>query len=96
MQTLFYLLADKYPSAAQCAAALGLTRQAYSQAQKRRQLSNSAALKAAALLDIDAGKALLINATAKDLPAPISDPCPNPATDQTPAEPAPPPLYYVK
>lgn len=78
MQNLFALLSAHYPSNAQCAAALGLSRQAYQQAQTRRRLSDRATIRAAALLNIDPGAALLLNHTAaNDAPAPILDAAPN-------------------
>lgn len=61
MESLFARLAVKYPSAAQCAAALGLTRQAYCQAEKRRHLSERKAILAGNLLGISPSEALLIN-----------------------------------
>jgi transcriptional regulator with XRE-family HTH domain len=69
-------LASRYPSAAQLAAALGISRQALSQARQRGRLSEAVTLRAAALLNIDPGAALLENATAKPPPAPISHPAP--------------------
>ena len=63
MPALFSALEGIYTSAAKIAAALGMTRQAYNQAAKRRRLSDRAAIRAAALLNIDPGQALLTNAT---------------------------------
>ena len=74
MPALFSALATLYTSAAKIAAALGMTRQAYNQAAKRRRLSDRAAIRAAALLNIDPGQALLTNATGQDTPAPINNP----------------------
>jgi len=79
MQTLFDILATRYSSAAQCAAALGITRQAFQQARTRGRLSDRAAIRAAALTDTDPGRALLINATGNDPAAPIDRPAPHPA-----------------
>jgi hypothetical protein len=81
MPALFAALATRYPSAAQCAAALGMSRQAFSQAQARRRLSERATLRAAALLSLDPAAALLINATSKDIPAPELE-----TTPDTPAQ----------
>jgi len=69
-------LVKRFPSAAQCAAALGISRQAMNQSMNRGTLSNAAALRAAALLNLDPGQALLINATSKDIPAPVIDASP--------------------
>lgn len=92
MQNLFALLSARYPRAAQCAAALGMTRQSYSQAQQRRRLSESKAMLAAILLEIDPAQALLANYTAANDPtAPELDTTDNP----TPQPPTPPTLYYV-
>jgi hypothetical protein len=102
MPALFVALAAIYHSAAQCAAALGLTRQAYAQAIKRRRMSESAALRAAALLGIDPAVALLANATKTNPPDPISQPAANPTPDNQPAPQEPSQntdayaLYYVK
>ena len=79
MTTIFAALAALYSSAAQCAAALGISRQAYCQALKRRRLSDAAAIRAAALLDTDPGQILLANATGKDISAPIRQATGNPA-----------------
>jgi len=93
MQNLFESLASRYTTPARCAAALGISRQAYSQARKRRRLSDSATIRAAALLGLDPGAALLSNATAKDSPAPV----PHPAADRAPKlRQKQPNLYYVK
>ena len=75
MQNLFDALAVRYPTPARCAAALGISRQAYSQARKRRRLSESATIRAAALLDLDPGAALLANA--KNPTLPVQHPAPN-------------------
>lgn len=77
MPDLFSALATLYTSAAQIAAELGMTRQAYSQATKRSRLSDRAAIRAAALLNIDPGQAPLTNATGQDTPAPINNPTPH-------------------
>ena len=99
MQTLFTALDALFYSAARCAAALGITRQAYHQARTRRRLSDRAAIRAAALLKIDAGQALFINATGQNPPAPKCNPTPN-LPHQPPRQPsinaATHPLYYVK
>lgn len=93
MTSLFESLETRYTSRAACAAALGISRQAYSQARSRRRLSERAAIRAAALLNLDPGAALLENATTKD-PAP---PELNPAPDTGEKKQAQPPaLYYVK
>lgn len=76
MQNLFALLESRYTAPARCAAALGMTRQAYSQARARRRLSDRATIRAAALLDLDPGAALLANATGKDPAPPVSNPAP--------------------
>lgn len=76
MPALFSALAAIYTSAAQIAAALGISRQAYSQASKRRHLSERAAIRAAALLKIDPAAALLSNATPENSPLPVSDAAP--------------------
>lgn len=83
---LFELLAAKFPddSAAAIAARLGISRQAYQQATARRRLSDSAALRAAALLEIDPGQALLTNATGQHPAPPVNHPAPHPSDD--PAE----------
>ncbi|MGV0950463.1 MAG: hypothetical protein ACOYB3_07285 [Azonexus sp.] len=94
MQNLFDLLSARFASAAQSAAALGLSRQAFQQASARRRLSDRAAIRAAALLYIDPGRALLINATGQDpappIPHPAAHPCPEPI------QPAALALHYVK
>lgn len=78
MQTLFDTLATRYTCPARCAAALGMSRQAYQQAHRRRHLSESKAMLAAILLEIDPAQALLMNATGKDqITAPVSDPSPD-------------------
>lgn len=93
MPQLFELLETRYTSRAACAAALGISRQAYCQARTRRRLSERATIRAAALLNLDPGAALLDNATSKD-PAP---PELNPAPDTGEKKQAQPPaLYYVK
>lgn len=85
-------LITTYRSVAACAAALGITRQAFHAALHRGRLSNSAALHAAALLNIDPGRALLDNASAAPNPTPpVSD-----ARPTLPTQPKPPALYYVK
>lgn len=78
--SLFALLAAKLPdlSAAGIAAALGISRQAYQQAQARRRLSDAAALRAAALLEIDPGAALLANITGQHPAPPVTHPAPHP------------------
>jgi hypothetical protein len=80
---LFDLLAAKFPdhSAASIAAMLGLSRQAYAQASTRRRLSDAAALRAAALLEIDPGAALLANATGQHPAPPVNHPAPHLAGD---------------
>ena len=78
MPALFSALATLYTSAAQIAAALGMTRQAYSQAAKRRRLSEPKAMLAGVLIGISPAKALFLNATGKDTPAPINNPTPHP------------------
>lgn len=77
---IFELLAAKFPdhSAAAIAAALGISRQAYAQAAARGRLSDAAALRAAALLEIDPGQALLANATGKHPAPPVNHPTPHP------------------
>ena len=93
MTSLFESLETRYTSRAACAAALGISRQAYCQARTRRRLSERATIRAAALLNLDPGAALLDNATSKD-PAP---PELNPAPDTGEKKQAQPPaLYYVK
>lgn len=79
MQNLFDLLETRYTTPARCAAALNVTRQAYHQARARRRLSDRAAILAAALLDMEPGAALLLNATANDPALPVQNPTPNPA-----------------
>lgn len=84
-------LITTYRSGAACAAALGITRQAFHAALHRGRLSNSAALHAAALLNLDPGRALLDNASAAQNPTPpVSD-----ARPTLPTQPKPPALYYV-
>lgn len=77
MQNLFALLESRYTAPARCAAALGISRQAYSQARARRRLSDRATIRAASLLDLDPGAALLANATAQDPTPPINNPAPD-------------------
>ena len=82
---LFERLARAHPgqSAAHIAALLGLTRQAYAQARARGRLSQSAALRAAQLLNLDPGAALLANAPRQHPPPPINHPTPNPRPHPT-------------
>lgn len=77
MPALFAALATLYTTAASTAAALGMSRQAFSQASARRRLSERATLRAAALLGIDPAAALLTNATGKDIATPESNPAPD-------------------
>lgn len=77
MQNLFSLLESRYTAPARCAAALGISRQAYSQARARRRLSDRATIRAAALLDIEPGAALLANATAQNPTLPVKNPAPD-------------------
>ena len=77
MPALFSALEGIYTSAAKIAAALGMTRQAYNQAAKRRRLSESKAMLAGVLIGISPAKALFLNATGKDTPAPINNPTPH-------------------
>lgn len=103
METLFDQLARRIGKPARCAAALGISRQAFSQASRRRRLSSAVALRAAALLDLDPGQALLINAKTP-APAPMRETAANLADDipaQTSETPSPSgspfdSLYYVK
>ena len=88
---LISALIKTYRSGSECAAALGMTRQAFNAATNRGRLSTDAALHAAALLNLEPGAALLANATATPNPAP---PVINPGPT-LPQQPAPPTLYYV-
>lgn len=63
-------------SAAATAAQLGISKQAYAQARARRRLSEPAALRAAELLGIEPGAALLANATRQDPTPPVSNAAP--------------------
>ena len=102
MESLFDQLARRVGKPARCAAALGISRQAFSQASRRRRLSESAVLKAADLLGLDHGAALLINAKTP-APAPKEQTAAKLASDiqsQTPETPSPSDssgdsLYYV-
>jgi hypothetical protein len=94
MPTLFELLSPHFPSATACASALGMTRQAFSQAHTRARLSDRAAIRAAGILGIDPANALLINATHGEIASPITHPAPRPAPQPAPADSQ--PLYYVK
>lgn len=77
MAALISQLREKYDCDRSIAAALGISRQALSQAAKRGRLSESATIAAAALLQIDPGAALLANATnPANPPAPIVDAAP--------------------
>jgi len=69
--SIFAALAALAPSAARVADLLGITRQAYSQAVKRGRLSESVTLRAAALLGLDPGAALLANASTSRPAPPI-------------------------
>jgi hypothetical protein len=85
MPALIIQLREKYNSDMAISAALGITRQAFSQAARRGRLSESAAIAAAALLEIDPGAALLANATApRHIAAPVLD-----AAPELPSQPAP-------
>lgn len=78
MPALIAQLREKYNSDMAIAAALGITRQALSQASRRGRLSEHATIAAAELLEIDPGAALLANATpAANPPAPILNPAAN-------------------
>lgn len=92
MTGLFEALETRYTSRAACAAALGISRQAYCQARTRRRLSERATLRAAALLDLDPAAALLDNAT-KDTAPPELNPTPDTGEKKQPGPAA---LYYVK
>lgn len=92
-KTLIDQLIATYRSWAKCAAALGMTRQAFNAALKRGRLSTDAALHAANLLNIEPGAALLANATPKNPSAPVIDACPT-LPQQPESEPST-PLYYV-
>lgn len=97
--TLFALLADKFPTSAAIAAALGISRQAYSQATKRHRLSDSAILRAAKLLKIDPAplfveRAQLATVEPQNPPAPVPPPAPEPANDADVCRSQ--YLYYVK
>lgn len=84
MESLFDQLARRVGKPARCAAALGISRQAFSQARARGRLSETAAKKAAPLLDLEPGQALLINSESP-APAPIRETAKNLA-DNIPAQ----------
>lgn len=78
MTSLIEMMRQQYPTDADAAARLGISRQAYSQAIKRNRFSNEAALRCAALLHLNPGAALLANCpAAQHIPAPVENPAPD-------------------